>query len=259
MTEREIQVIQRFLGAGKWFGSLPAALQNIILARSIIQSFARGRVISLEESAPKGIYAVIRGRVHLVREIGTGDEALVNISEPGYWFGVFSALTGQPALVTAVAQSPARLLFLPRSQVTQIVTEEPRYFAPLARLALDRYAAMLRVVCECRDLAPERRVRVRLAAIARMRAQDLPGDGPIPITISQADLARMVGISRQTINEILSKLRREGLIKMAFRRISVIDVARLAEQAAPSTRRRRQSRASVSGAVSRLSEDRADF
>jgi CRP-like cAMP-binding protein len=68
-------------------------------------------------------------------------------------------------------------------------------------------------------------VTVRLSAIARMRAQDMPGAGPIRVTISQADLARMVGISRQTTNEILNRLKRERLIKMEFRHISVIDVA----------------------------------
>ncbi|MCC7485622.1 MAG: Crp/Fnr family transcriptional regulator [Burkholderiales bacterium] len=251
--------LQRFLGSGKWFRSLPPALQNAILTRSTLQFFSKGQVVTLEDSPPKGVYAVIRGRVHLVREIATGDEALVNVGEPGYWFGVFSTLTGQATLVTAVAQSPARLLFLPKSHVDQLIAEEPRYFAPLAKLALDRYAAMLRVVSECRDLAPERRARVRLAAISRMRAQDMPGAGPVPISVSQGDLARMVGISRQTMNQILARLRRDGLIRIGFRRISVVDVNRLAEPAPRRTSRDRQSSAQASRPISRLRGGRANW
>ena len=228
MQADEQQAIQRFLSAGDWFGGLPAPLQQLILSRSLARKYAKGQVISIEDSVPKGLFAVLEGQVHVVREIGTGDEALMHVAEPGYWFGEFGVLTGRPTVVTFVAHSPVRTLVLPKAQFDRIVSDEPRYFQEFARLALDRYAILIRAFSELRDLAPEPRLRGRLAAMARVQQQDRPSAAPASLAVSQAELARMVGVSRQTLNAILGKLRQERLIEVEFRRIRVLDLARLA-------------------------------
>lgn len=233
MNHDEIPEIRRLLNAGRWFSSLPAALQQLILARSAVRKFTKGQVISLEGSPPKGLYAVLEGQLHVVREIGTGDEALIHVGEPGYWFGDFGVLTGRATVVTAVAHSSLRALVLPKTQFDRIIAENPRYFEAFARLALDRYGALIRVFADLHDLAPEARLRARLAAMARWRQQDQQSTAPVSLAVSQANLARMVGVSRQTLNEILGRLRKEGLLEVGFRRIRVLDAARLSDRTAP--------------------------
>ena len=43
----EQQQIHRFLSSGEWYGGLPAALQALILSRSVVRKYAKGQVISL--------------------------------------------------------------------------------------------------------------------------------------------------------------------------------------------------------------------
>ena len=206
---------------------LTPALQDTILARAIVRSFNKGQVVSLEETAAKGLFAVLEGHVRLVRDLGAGEEALLHVAEPGFWFGEFAVMTGRPTVVTALAHSPVRALVLSKTHFDQIVADEPRYYAEFARLAFERYEALLHVLSEAHGLSPESRLRRRLAAMARQRQQDQPsGDAPI-IDVSQADLARMVGISRQTLNVLLGKLHELGLVDAGFRRIRVLDSARL--------------------------------
>ena len=214
---------------GEWFGGLPPALQELILSRSVVRKYAKGQVISIEESVPKGLFAVLEGQVHLVREISTGDEALMQVGEPGYWFGEFAMLTGRPTVVTAVAHSPVRALVLSKAQLDRILAEDPRYFQAFATLIFDKYGALVRVFAELRDLAPESRLRARLAAMARLQMRAESGAAPVSLAVSQADLARMVGVSRQTLNVLLGKLREVGLVEVEFRRIRVLDAARLAD------------------------------
>ena len=228
MNADEQRGIQRFLSAGDWFGGLPADLQEIILSRSLVRKFAKGQVISLEESPGKGLYAVLEGDVHLVREVA-GEEALIHVAEPGFWFGEFAMLAGQPTLVTAVCHSPARVLTLPKPQFDHIIAEDPRHFQAFAKLAFDRYAALLRVSLDVPAMTPEARLRRRLAAMAKQRQQDRPSPAPVSLAVSQADLARIVGVSRQTLNVILGKLHQARLIEVRFRRIRVLDLARLAD------------------------------
>jgi CRP-like cAMP-binding protein len=221
--------IHRFLSAGEWFGGLPATLQQLILSRSVVRKFAKGQVISIEDSVPKGLYAVLEGEVHLVREVGAGDEALLHVGEPGYWWGDFGVLTGRPTVVTALAHTPVRVLFLSKAQFDRIVAEDPHRYQAFAGLLFDKYAALVRVFAELRELAPESRLRGRLAAMARLRKQERPDQAPVSLAVSQENLARMVGISRQTLNTLLVRLRREGLIEVSYRHVRVLDAARLAD------------------------------
>ena len=133
-------------------------------------------------------------------------------------------------MVTALAHSPVRALQLPKAQFDRIVADEPRYYQYFARLAFDRYAALLRVFAEvrgpragsvaCGDGSPRWR---------SVRQQDRPQAAPVSLAVSQADLARMVGVSRQTLNVLLGRLDQERLIEIGFRRIRVLDPARLAD------------------------------
>jgi CRP/FNR family transcriptional regulator, cyclic AMP receptor protein len=256
----EQQEIHRFLSAGEWYGGLPAPLQALILSRSVVRKYAKGQVISLEASVPKGLYAVLEGMVHAVREVGSGDEALIHVCEPGYWFAEYAVLTGKPTVATFVAHAPVRALLLSKVQLDRIVAEEPRYYEAFARLALDRYAILVRLFAEVRDLAPEARLRGRLAVMAQMRMQERSHSGAVSLAVSQADLARIVGVSRQTLNALLGKLSQAGLIEVGFRSIRVLDAGRLAhatdaEAPAPATRK---GRARVLREPSRATSERID-
>lgn len=233
MLPREQDEIRRFLGAGDWFRGFPAGLQDLILERSVTRRFAKGQVISVEDSEPDAFYVVLDGLIYMVREVGGGDEALIHVGEPGFWYGLHYMLTGTRTVATVLAHTPVRALMLSKSQFDRILGEDPRYYECFARLVLERYAVLVRWFAEVRDLAPEARVRGRLASMAALRRQDRPESGAMSLAVSQADLARMAGISRQTLNAILGKLERAGLVEVGFRRIRVLDAARLADPNAP--------------------------
>jgi CRP/FNR family transcriptional regulator, cyclic AMP receptor protein len=226
---KEQDEIRRFLSASDWFRGFPAPLQDLILERSVVRKFAKGQVISVEDSEPDAFYVVLDGLIYMVREVGGGDEALIHVGEPGFWYGLHYMLTGTRTVATVLAHTPVRALMLSKSQFDRILAGDPRYYECFARLVLDRYGILVRWFAEVRDLAPEARVRGRLASMATMRRQDRPESGAVSLAVSQADLARMAGISRQTLNAILGKLEKAGLIEVGFRRIRVLDAARLAD------------------------------
>lgn len=225
--------IHRFLSAGEWFGGLAPALQELILARSIVRKYAKGQVISVEESPPDCLFGVLEGTVYAVRDVGGGEESLIHVGEPGFWYGALPLLTDTPTVTTLLAHTPVRALVLSKAQFDRILAEDPRHYAGFAKLALDRYRLLVTVFAEVRELAPEARLRGRLASLAKLRMQDRRHAGAVSLAVSQADLARMVGVSRQTLNALLGRLSKTGLIEVGFRRIRVLDAARLADPNAP--------------------------
>jgi len=255
--EQALEDIERFLAAGEWFGSLSAALRQRMLALCVIRKYDRGQVISLEESAARGLYAVLEGQVHLVRDIGGGEEGLVHVGEPGFWFGEYALLTGRLTVVTAVAHTPARLLFLSKAKFDGLVAEDPLRYPKFARLVFDRYALLLRAIVQGHDMVPEARLRQRIALLGALRAREQPDAGPPVLAISQANLAKMVGVSRQTLNTMLGSLQRQGLIELGFKSIRVLDAIGLVAFVAGPARRKpiARSRPDRRGAVPKSHRD----
>ena len=216
-----------------------------MITRSSVRSYDKGQLLSLEGSPPKGLFAVLDGQVHLVAAMGTGDEALLHVGGPGFWFGEFGVLTGNQTVVTAIAHTPVRALLLPKSQFDLIVEEDPRSFRYFAELIFERYAVLVRAFADIQENTPDTRLRRRLAALVHLQREDRMEAGGVTLGVTQADLSRMIGVSRQTLNRLLGRLQEQGLIDLGFRKIIVPDPRRLAEVAtepeqeiAPSTRPR---------------------
>ena len=226
MNEQERARLLNIFRRGAWFGALESDLQRLLVERLAPRSFAKGETISREEGPSRGLCALLRGRVGFVRSTEGGDECLVHVAEPVFWFGELGLLTRRTA-VTTLALTPVRALALSPAAFEEIVAAEPRYYRPFAELALERFAAAYRFVAENHLLPAETRLRTRLADLAELRAQDAPQAGPITLGLSQEELARVVGLSRQTVNPLLRGLQVEGLIELESRKIRVLDPARL--------------------------------
>jgi len=222
------------LSQGSWFGRMPQALRERVITRSSVRSYDKGQLLSLEGSPPKGLFAVLEGQVHLVVAMGTGDEALVHVGGPGFWFGELGVLTGNQTVVTAIAHTPVRALLLPTSQFDLIVEEDPRSFRHFAGLIFERYAALVRAFADIQEITPDARLRRRLAALVQLQREDRMEAGSVTLGVTQADLSRMIGISRQTLNRLLGQLQERGLIELGFRKIIVPEPRRLLEAAAES-------------------------
>ena len=221
-VENRTQVLE-FLKQGRWFGRLPPRLQHLIVEHSRIRSFRKGGVVISEGAPPRGIYAVLEGRVRSVRRVGDSEEILIYVGEPGFWVGEFAVLARAPSIGSVVADSAVRSLFLPAVEFERIVEDEPRYFRAFADLLFERHALLFRYLVEAGGLAPEEWLRTRLVDLAAMRRNESPTSDPSTLTMSQSDLAKMVGVSRQTLSRMLDRLATRGLIKVGYRSIRVLD------------------------------------
>jgi CRP-like cAMP-binding protein len=217
----------RVLRQGTWFANLPVPLQEAIVRGSVVRSFAKGQVLSLEDSPPKGMFVVLEGRVRVVRTLPGGEEALYHIGEPGFWFGALALVAMRKTVVSIFAETTTRVMVLPKPQFERIVADEPRYIRHFALLLADRHATLLQILALAHGLTPMDRLRARLAESVEMKHRDrIAADSPT-LNISQSELATMIGVSRQKLNGLLKELEAVGLVELGFRRIRVPDPARL--------------------------------
>ena len=67
------------------------------------------------------------------------------------------------------------------------------------------------------------RVAKQLIGLAEKQLEGAAPNGDIEISISQDELARLVGSSRETVSRALTSYRRMGLLTTFHRRISITD------------------------------------
>jgi CRP-like cAMP-binding protein len=214
--------LHQLLSQGRWYRHLPLELQQRILAASRARDFAKGEVIAIEGASPAGMSAVLSGEVKLVRQVRPGDESLLFICEPGFWFGEYAVLTGEKTLVSAIAKTKARLLVLPKREFDRIVEEEPRYYRHFAALGLRHAATFLKAFTHASSLEPEARLRGQLALLSLLKSNEDEVDAPVDLPYSQSELASIIGVSRQTTNQLLQTLAAKGLIHLKFKRVLVL-------------------------------------
>jgi CRP/FNR family transcriptional regulator, cyclic AMP receptor protein len=224
----ERQRTRTFLRQGAWFKGMSIDLQDAIVANALLRKYETKQVLYREDRPSQGLYVVLQGQVLVTRLVGY-EEYLFHVGGPGFWFGEASALTGDQAAVTVTARTTVRALLLPRPALERILSERPHFYKPFVELAARRLAVAIRHWAESTQLPPEEYLRVRLADFAAQWRDDGAAEEVIELALSQADLAKMLGVSRQTINVSLAHLQAQGLIEVSFRMVRILDPERLRE------------------------------
>ena len=211
------------LARGTWFKSLPAELQTLILDNSYLRTVNAGQVISPEDQRQTGFFGVLEGQVAITRRVSDTSEFFYHLGGPGFWFGEAGLINRSVALVTAAARTEVRYLVLPAARFEGIVERNPANLRCFVDLQAARYSLLLRHLAQRSGLKPEEYLPIRLAEISDLIQSDGTEDKTVTLALSQTDVANMIGASRQTVNVLLKKLEAQGLIKLAFRQVKILD------------------------------------
>ncbi len=206
-----------------WLCEQPRRLQEEVLARGRIRRYGRGDVVFRRGDPPGGLYGVVSGSVLHRFPTSDHDSYIADGGRPGSWFGEPSLLRRQPRTVTVVSKSTTVLLHLALASFDDLLAREPAHWRSFAALACDRNEHLLRLLAERRPAPPRRRLAARLLGLLDAHARDgVPVERTVALT--QSELADMTGVSRHTVNRVLSEFAAEGVLDAAYGRIVVRDV-----------------------------------
>jgi CRP/FNR family transcriptional regulator, cyclic AMP receptor protein len=202
-------------------GSASAEDLEAISAASRSRTFRRGQILFTAGDPGNTLIVVISGRVKVVARSADGGELTLTVIAPGSVFGELSVVDGGSRSADAEALEDCRLLFVPREVIQDLCGRAPSVALALA----SSLAAMLRRLTEeASDLVfldlPRRVAKVLLS-------QPRDDDGVIAPKMTQEELARRVGGSRQSVNAALRGFERRGWIQVRNQAITVKQAAAL--------------------------------
>jgi CRP-like cAMP-binding protein len=213
----EIEILRR----GRWFASLPLALQAGIAQLAVLRKFRAGQYLLRAGDPPRGMFGLVQGRTRHVYPVGEDREVLLHVGGPGLWTGEYVLISRRRSINSVIADAPTTALFLSAKEWQCIVDEDPRWLRHFAVLLAERFATALRAYAEAQALPRDEWVYARLRLVAQVEREH---GSPAPcIRLSQAQLASMVGVSRQTLNAALMRLQARGLLRVGFRTIELVE------------------------------------
>ena len=203
------------------FTDLPEALALELVKHARRVVVRKGALVYQRGDAPDGLYRLVQGSVRIGTTSPAGRELVLTDLKAGAFFGDISLIDALPRTHDARALERCELAVVPADRFRALLAERPA----LAQHFLRALAAKLRLcfaVIESMGMQTvEQRLVQRLLWLAEQRGRPELG------AVSQADLAAMIGATRQSINKELQELQRLGVLEVKGRSLTLLDPAKL--------------------------------
>jgi CRP/FNR family transcriptional regulator, cyclic AMP receptor protein len=211
------------LRAGTWFQFLPADLQERLLSMMSIRRLDSGQCLFARGDAPDGMYCVVEGAIRITAISEGGKEALLTIVEQPHWFGEIALFDGKPRTHDAWSEGSTVLVHLQQESLRKMLDAHPAYWPEFGLLLTQKIRTLFLAVEEIALLPAPSRLARRLVLIAEGYGE-WKDRSRRSIQIPQEQLALMLSLSRQTVNQILKELASQGAIRLARGGIEITDI-----------------------------------
>jgi CRP-like cAMP-binding protein len=194
---------------------------------SVRRSYPRDAVIFSQSDPGDALFGVVTGRVRISASTSGGREVFLNIMEPGDTFGEIALLDGRARTASAVATAPSDLMIIQREPFLRLLANEPLLTDHLLRLLCARLRWISGFAEESALLSVPARLARRLLSLGRLHGRET-GEG-IELKVSQDEMARFLGLSRQIVNQHLQIWKAKRWVGLGRGKIMILDARALDE------------------------------
>ena len=195
------------------------------------RKYQRGEVVFHQDDPGDRMHIIVQGRVRISIDSSDGREKDVALLNPGDCFGEMALLDGSNRSANATAVDNIETLVLLREDFIKFIGEYPQVAAQTTAILTNRLRNANQMMGDLAFLDVPTRVAKQLLELAERQLEGASPGGPIEISISQDELARLVGSTRETVSRTLTSYRRMGLLTTSHRRISLTDLRGLERMA----------------------------
>lgn len=226
LTNEERQAID----GGRWFSSLSPTIRHDILRHAYVKRYADSDLIAERGLEAKEWMACAKGSVRISSCSARGKQVTLSYLDPGSWFGDVSLLDGGRRTHDAHAHGGTTILCVSRADFESVMAMHPSLCEALLRLHARRTRQLYELLEDVNTLSLRARLAKLLLKLARRHGVESEADDfetTIGFQLPQVELARLLGASRQRINQELKAMERESVVRVDRSGLVVRDTHRL--------------------------------
>ena len=196
-----------------------------------IKKFSRGNTIFREGDEAGGIYCLQSGNVKLYRSGSVGREVIFGIAKAGDVLGFRSVLFNEPHHQSAQVLEDTEVCIVEKTYFEKLIHSNCDVaFDVMKRIGHDLEHTEKRVSELLNIDTKTRLIRLLLMLQRTHGVEDRPGT-TIGLRLTRRELGEMVGAATETVIRILSELERDRLVELDGRKIRIMNISELVNQA----------------------------
>lgn len=226
-AEEKQQILQR-----SPLGTLSGDSREALLELGTLERLPRRHSLLKEGEPARSVVVIGSGRVGLER-LREGRTFSLGHRGPGETVGETAVVGSSIASEDATVLDECEALLLPISGLRKLIASDPTLRAAMAAVLVERHrVAEERLESLLLHGVESRLIDFLIAARVRWGVPHPSGGQLIRAPFTHADIAHLIGSTRETVTLLLGKLKREGMIEFEKRRIILRDRAALEQRVA---------------------------
>lgn len=220
-----------FLRRVPLFVDLPDAAIHLLASLVRLRAFPAGEVIFHQDDPGNGLYVVRRGMVKIALTAPDGQETLVALMHEGACFGELAVLDGHPRSASAIALDPTETYFLSRRDFLAFLSEHPSVTMQVIVLLARRLRDTDGLLADLVFFDVYGRLAKKILDLADTYGVPTAEGVRIDLTLTQQELASLVGSSRESVNKVMRHFRDRGYLSVSQHRIHILNRTALEHRA----------------------------
>lgn len=194
-----------------------AALEDVAVP---LRRLPSGRTLFAQGQPMRAFYAVLSGEIEARFIESDGAVSVLEHVQAPRLFGLAAFAAERPASYEAVARSSSRVLVFDAIAYDLLINRLPGFAKALLREFAQRHDSTLQLLEAARHQSAAERFNLALVQLARERATEAPdAQGWQHVNATQAELAAVANLSRQTVNQLLRQASTGGRVKSGYGRL----------------------------------------
>lgn len=193
--------------------------------------YHKGQTIFYEGNQAFGLYCIFSGRVKLYKTGVDGRQQIVRIAGPGDLLGYRALFAEEAYHATAETIEDAVICCIDKSAFLSVLSRN-------SNVALDIIKKLSKELRAAEDLATgiaQKSVRERMAELLLMLKETYGKPTKkgmlIDLKLSREEIGEMIGITQETAIRLLSEFKKDGMIEVKDREITVLNPKALLQTA----------------------------
>jgi len=205
------------------FEGLDDEARRAVWARMRRRRFGRGEVIFHEGDPADALHHIVKGHASVRVSTPRGDQAILRVLGPGDVVGELALISPAPRAATVNAIEPIETMMLDRDTFAELRQQRPSVDEFIMNTTIEEIRRLSAALLEALYLPAEQRILRRVHELGELYRN---GD-TIGVPMGQDEIAQLAGVTRQSVNKVLAKMQREGVLRIERGRLEILDLDEL--------------------------------
>jgi CRP-like cAMP-binding protein len=222
-----VERIRAFLRSHTFFGGLPDAALDGLVAHGHSRTFGKGEVLYRRGERGDSLMVLLSGRIKITNVTVDAREVVLNFLGGGDMVGEIGALDGKERTADAVAIDACEAFAIHSRDLLPVLIANPAALLDIVQTLCEKLRSASAII-EDNTLEMRGRTARGLLRLAQQHGRTSREGIRLHLPISQRELGGYLGLSRENVSRQLGQLRDANVIRIAASDIIITDERGLA-------------------------------